>query len=233
MTSLNELIYSIFNTVRPSYNGTTPLSLELIKYHIINIRASLIKNDLNKGHSVDSYIVQNLGCLELETADKGCCDVPVGCYVLKTIQKIPSTIEMHNRQMITRVGPVDITSKPFQLIEYERVPFTGKNRFTKNLVKYFIKDGYIYLVINNDNPLYWGLTTINVQGVFEDPTEISSFNNCDGNNCYDDTKSFPVKSWMIPAIQELVIKKFIAPQNIAPVDNSSDSKPNLESQITQ
>lgn len=231
MTTLQELIYSVFNTVRPAYTGEKPLSLELIKYHIINTRALLIKNDLNKNYTVDSYIIQDLGCLTLEEADKGCCDVPVDCTILKTVQKIPSPIELHHKQMITRIGPVDTTAKPFQIIPYERVPYVGLNKFTKNLVKAFIKDGYVYIVVSKDNPIFWGLQTINVQGVFEDPTEVSDFNDCDGENCFNDNSDFPVKAWMIPAIIETVVKKFVMPQNLAPIDNSSDNKPNLENQI--
>lgn len=224
MNTLNNIKFQIFNRVKPSYVGTQSLSLELIEEYILQVRANLIKNDLNKGYTVDSFIIQDLGCMELEEADKGCCEWPVGCTILKTKKKIPSTIELHHKQMITRVGPVDITTKPYQVIPIERVPFVGQNRFTKNLVKSFIKDGYVYLVINAANPLFWGLQVINVMGVFENPTEISQFTKCNGEQCYNNEKEFPVKKWMIPAIIEMVVAKFLGPQTQIPIDQSQDNK---------
>lgn len=231
MSTYNEIVYSIFNTVRPAYSGTQPLSLELIQYHVDNVRAQLIRQDLNKGRSVDPSLVQSLGCITLEEVDKGCCDVPVDCYILRTNQDIPSAIELYNTPLITRVGPVDFTKRPFQFVEFQRVPFTGSNKFTKNLVKWFIKDNRIYLLIHKDNPLQWGLESIHVAGVWENPKDVALFDNCNGENCFDLNSTYPIKSWMIPILQEMVIKKFIMPQNIAPIDNSSDGKPNLEQQI--
>lgn len=224
MNTLNEIKFQIFNRIEPNYVGTKPLSLELIEEYILQVRTNLIKNDLNKNYTVDSFIVQDLGCMLLEEADKGCCEYPTGCTILKTVQKIPSTIELHHKMLITRIGPVDITARSFQVIPIERVPFCGLNKFTKNLVKVFIKDGYPYLVINKDNPIFWGLNVINVQGVFENPTEISQFSTCDGTKCYNNDQEFPVKKWMIPAIIDMVVNKFLGPQATTPIDQTQNNK---------
>ena len=231
MRTLNEIKFAIFNRVRPSYSGEKPLSLELIEWHIINVRAQLIREDLNKHKSVDPFIIQDLGCITLEEVDKGCCDVPVDCYILRTDIDIPSAIELDNKSLITRVGPVDFTKRPFQYVEFSRVPFAGTNRFTKNEVKWFIKNKRIYLLISNDNPIGWGLEKINVQAVLEDPTEASQFNTCTGTNCFNDDSAFPIKARMLPTLVQLVVERFIGPQSAAPIDNSSDNKPNLEQQL--
>lgn len=230
MRTLNEIKFAVFNRVRPSYSGEKPLSLELIEWHAINIRAQLIREDLNKHKSIDPFIVQDLGCIPLEQVDKGCCDVPVNCYILRTNIDIPATVELDSRTLLTRVGPVDFTRKPFQFVEFSRVPFTGSNRFTKNEVKWFIKNKRVYLLINNDNPMQWGIENINIQGIFEDPTEVSNFNTCEGELCYTDDSAFPIKARMIPVLIQLLVERFIGPQANAPIDNSSDGKPNLEQQ---
>jgi hypothetical protein len=232
MRTLNEIRFAIFNRVRPSYTGEKPLSLELIEWHIINVRAQLIREDLNKHKSIDPFIIQDLGCVTLEQADKGCCDVPTNCYILRTSIDIPSTIELDNKTLITRVGPVDFTKKPFQQIEFSRVPFAGDNRFTKNEVKWFIKNKRVYLLINKSNPIGWGLETINLQAVLEDPTEARNFSTCNGDSCFTEESDFPIKARMLPTLIQLVVEKFIGPQAIAPIDNSSDKKPNLDQQTT-
>lgn len=224
MNTLNNIVFQIFNRVKPAYVGTQPLSIELIEEYVIEVRANLIKNDLNKNYSVDAFIIQDLGCLELEEADKGCCEYPTGCTILRTKKEIPSTIELHHKMMITRVGPVDITAKPYQIIEFARVPFVGLNKFTKNLVKAFIKDRRIYLVISKDNLQFAGLGVINVQIVAEDPREAASFLTCTGSPCYTDDSFFPVKSWMIPTIIDLVVTKFLGPQTTVAIDTSQDNK---------
>lgn len=230
MRTLNEIKYAIFNRVRPSYSGEKPLSLELIEWHAVNVRAQLIREDLQKSKSIDPAIIQDLGCVTLEEVDKGCCDVPVDCFILRTNVDIPTTIELDNKTLLTRVGPVDFTKKPFQQVEFSRVPFVGTNKFTRNEVKWFIKGKRVYILVSKDNPIFWGLEKINLAGVFEDPTEVSTFSTCDGENCFNADSAFPIKARMIPILIQLVVERFIGPQSAAPIDNSSDKKPNVESQ---
>lgn len=229
--SLNHIKFAIFDGIKPDYTGEEPLSLDLIEYHVINVRSMLIEQDLTRGYSLNPALTQSLGCIGLEEVDKGCCDVPVNCYILRTNVDLPNPIKLRDRSLIVRVGPVDFTRAPFQEVQYQRVPFTGENRFTRGLVKYFWKDKRIYLIIKNDNPMQWALETIKIDMVAEDPTELSEFNNCDGTNCFTADSPFPIERDMIPTLIEIVKTKFIGPQAIAPIDNSQDNKSNLEQQI--
>lgn len=238
MATLNEIVFSILDTIRPENMTNSDISEELVKFHIKNIRAMLIKQDVNKGHSVDSYIIQSLGCIGLVSVDKSdCCEVPTGCKVLRTEIAIPSPIEMYNRQLITRVGPVDRLDKMWQQIEYERVPFTGSNKYTKGLVKWFTmnNDGYIYILVDEHDYLASSIEYVNIQGVWEDPMDVSSFSNCNtGTTCFNpSTSKYPIKEHMIPTLIEMVLKKFVIMQAQAPVDRSNDSSTNPEVTLTK
>ncbi len=65
--TLNEISYDLLETVR----GTTrlsdddSLSLELLQYWVINSRAKLIRDDLNKGRSLSENIVQTIPCIDV------------------------------------------------------------------------------------------------------------------------------------------------------------------------
>lgn len=229
--TLNHITFAIFNSVRPNYTGQGPLSLDLIEYHVINVRNQLLVEGYKRGDSLNPATVQSLGCIPLEEVDKGCCDVPVDCYILRTAVDIPNPLKIKDRSLIIRVGPVDFTKPPFQEVQYQRVPFTGTNRFTRSLVKFFWKDKRIYLVIKNDNPIQWGLETIRIDIVAEDPRELYEFNDCSGSNCFTADSTFPIDSDMIPVLIDIVKTKFIGPQANAPIDNSSDGKSNLEQQL--
>ncbi len=236
MSTKNELIFSILDTVRPENMTNSDITTELVGFHIKNVRAQLIKQSLNKGYTPPNSCIQSLGCITVSLADKSdCCEYPTGCVILKTNVQIPQVID-YSTNLLTRVGPVDITERPYQNIEFERVPFEGYNKYTKNLIKWFIPNNsnYLYLLINADNYLKLGLEVINVQGVFENPDDVSSFTNCStGTTCFSSDSKYPVPDSMIPIIQEMVIKKFILPQSQAPIDSSNNAKTDPQTTITK
>jgi len=233
MSTLKEISFSILETVRPKASITEPITLELIKFHVKNTRAQLIRQELNKSRSVDNEIIQDLGCIDLVKVDRSeCCSTDIGCVFLRTSIKIPGFIELNQKPLITRIGPVDKISKPWQLIQYERVPFEFLNKFTKNEIKVFLMNNndYIYLAIHEDNILKKTLKKINIQGVLEDPEKASTFNQCSGQVCFSDNSNFPVKDWMINSIKDLVIKTFIGPESKQPIDYSNNQKSDFSPQ---
>ena len=113
-----EIIYAIKDGCEGKNLTSSIITDELVSWHIDNTRAQLIKQDLIKGHTIDSYLIQSLGCLDLVLVDKSeCCNVPIGCKILRTSVPIPSPLELHNKQLITRVGPIDLTELAFSKIE--------------------------------------------------------------------------------------------------------------------
>jgi hypothetical protein len=228
--SLNQLAFAVLNTVRGRSVITDVISLEQIKYHIKNTRAQLIKQESNKGYTADNYIIQNLGCVSLVLADKSeCCEVSTGCTILRTELAIPSVIELHHTQLFTRIGAVDITLPPFDFVSYERIPYEKYGRFN-NTIKAFMMNnkGYMYFLVPN-NKLNL-MKYANIQGVFEDPEDVSRFNNCDGTTCYNDDTAFPVKAWMANSIEKIVIDMFIDKESKAPMDLTNNSKMDVTSQ---
>jgi hypothetical protein len=232
MASLREITFSIINTVRPKIVNGDSITKELVNFHVNNVRAQLAKQQIGKYGTLEKSYVQSLGCLELELADKSeCCEYPTGCKILRTVLNIPQTI---NDSLLTRVGPVDLSEASFNHIEYERVPFSGYNKYTKNIKRWFRKDhnGPIYIVVNENDLLDQSLEVISADGVFENPQDLQSFLSCStGEVCFSDSSRYPVPASMIPIIQDIIIKSFVGVQSKSPIDSSNDNNINPTPQI--
>lgn len=211
--SLNEIAYSIKETLR-DYSDDSDISTEHIKYLVNLYRANLLKKDLSKpGRNVNESLIQDLGCLELELADPAdCCAVSTDCTILRTKSTIPDPIELHSSPLITSVGPVNILNSRFTFVSYHRAIFSGNGEFNKYSIFAFYYNNNsgkrIYIKSNPDNKDIQMLEHIKVRGVFEDPSQIKNFNDCEtGNKCYDDNMNYPINSWLIPTIKDAVIKE--------------------------
>lgn len=234
--TLDSIVFAVLDTVKPENQVNTNVTEELVQYHINNVRAQLAKQSYDKNGYLDNAYIQSLGCISLVEADPSeCCAYPTGCIILRTSVAIPRPIES-NGNLITRVGPVNLTEKSFQRINFERVPFEGLNKYTRSLKKWFTigNSGYIYILVSKGDLLANSLEVINVQGALENPSEAINFTNCStGTACYASNKPYPVPNSLIPTIIEMVIKKFIAIQAVAPIDKSNDSATNPEQILTK
>lgn len=230
--TLNKIAYDLLLIVRGgSFVSSEPISLNQIKYWISNTRARYIRNELNKSRTIDPFLIQDLGCIELEEVDRSeCCATEVGCKFLRTKVKIPSSIELHHKNLLTRVGPIDKIGKPFDVIPYERVPYEFLNKFTKNTIKAFVMNngGYVYIAVAEDNYKGKMLDVINIQGVFDDPTEMANFEACDSNKaCYTDDSAYPIKPWMISQMKTDILKNNLLIMTQSPTDQVSDGSHGL------
>ncbi len=224
-TSLNHIIYLILDQLRGRSVVTDTISPEQVEQIVINLRSQLIKQDSNKGYTADPYIIQDLGCVEMELVDAAeSCIIEAGCNLLRSVKPIPSTIELHHSQLFTRVGPVNKGLPGYDYVHYERIPYVLSNKYTKNRVKYYMQntDGYLYLVVPNN--ILQVLRFINVQGVFEDPRDAYNFEDCDGKPCYSPSDPFPIKNWMVNSIVDMAIKLFLATQAAVPQDSTNNNE---------
>lgn len=195
---------------------------------LINEQRSLfIRNEYNRTREIDPNVQQSY-CEELElvSADNcPCTTIPIGCKILRTKNKVPNTIEFHHSKGITSVGPVVITAKRFNLIDYDRVPFVGEGRTTKNTIYAFLYDQYIY-VISKDSMVSL-IKKITIRGIFEDPTAIAEFLACSENNiCWTPNDPYPINQWMWAYLKEQVLQQLLRKRSI-PQDDSNNSQDDL------
>ena len=77
--TLNEIAYDLLNLIRAgrSVAGET-ISIDQVKFWVVNTRAQLIRNEANKQRTIDPELIQDLGCVELEEVDAGESCIIVG-----------------------------------------------------------------------------------------------------------------------------------------------------------
>lgn len=190
---------------------------EQIYYWIAQVRATLIGQSLAKKDDLNDIWLQQINCMELEEADESeCCLAPSGCYVLKTVEKVPNTIDTWKSNWIVNVttpGGEEISKSNQFSNKYQKYnKYTGKTKY------FYLKNGYIYIV--NDTMLEY----INVQGLFEDPSELQNFSSCESDQCfYPETSPYPISSNMSSQITDIVIKTKVIPYMQFPADLSNNA----------
>lgn len=220
MPTKNEIIYSVIDKLKPHLTDDVNISPREVAWEIDTARALLLRNELNKNRTIDPNIIQDLGCVEMETADRAeCCDVSTGCLIVRTKLEIPKAVELHNSTGIVRVGSVDKLERDFSFISYGRAKFAGSGKYNQNMIYAFLHNKRIYLVSKSDKVKF--INYINVAGVFENPDDTAVFTNCAGETCYTEDSEYPINTWMIPSLQDMVLNKFINTLRM-PQDTTND-----------
>lgn len=192
---------------------------------LINEQRSLwLRNEYNRNRSIDPYVIQDLKCLELELVNPiDCCVVvPDGCNVLRTVKKIPNTIEFFYTKGIVSVGPADIMKPRFVLVDYSRVPYLGHGRTTQKAIYTFLYDGYLY--ITSKSPSHLLMKYLTIRGLFEDPTSLGQFVNCETNlSCWRPSDPYPINQWMWAYIKPIILQQLMQ-KGVFPLDDANNAE---------
>lgn len=239
MISLNQMIYQVYEILQITSDDTS-LDKRLIKDLINQERANWIRKEHNKNRSIDDNIIQDLGCVEVELVDRQsdkCCEVFTDCKILRSKYKIPNAIELNHEKIITRISSVDFMAIPIYFIDYDHAISYGNGRYNQKKLAAFLKNNYLYIVYNkgNHNKL---LEYINIQGVFEDPTEASKFINCETQlPCFDWDSRYPINAWMWQTLVKPAIINELRTKRTLYKDENNNSKddtiPSVAANFTQ
>lgn len=204
MSTLSEITYSILGTISGGdrISDDQNLSIEAVQFSIINNRALLLRNDLNKGHSVSDNVLQTLPCIVVEQIDRSLCpcNVPTDCTILRSSIQLPKFLEIYQKDYITKVSGVDILGPGFSIISFARASKAGSSKWTANSTKAFFHNQYLYLLSAPN------LTKVSVQGILENPMDASTFTTCSGDACFTADSTFPISKYMIPTLKDMVLK---------------------------
>mgnify|MGYP003643002303 CR=1 FL=1 len=199
--TLNEIAYNLLNLLRGGRsNQDEHISLDQIKFNIKHYRAVFIRRDYAKNGFNSRHIEQDLGCVHLQPVDATqCCQLPSTCVVYRSVKTIPKTIRYNFEEAITYVG--DITGiDTIPLINSNMIQFLPYDKYTNKKYKAYMINDFLYIYNAS------GLETINVRGVFENPRDVSNFNECSEGNCYnEDSSEFPLPMDMLNLINQGIL----------------------------
>lgn len=225
--NLYEIIYAIREGLK-EYTDDTKYTDDYLMYLVRLKRASYIRREYSVLNRIVDQDISQTFCMALElVSDTECpeCEFDIDdCEVVRTAQKLPYPIELHNKSMIMRVAPIGVLKSKFDFVSRERAIFAGEGEFEKNAVFAFLhSNGHIYL--KSKKSFYKSLDAITVTAVLENPEEVTLFKGCGGPNtpCYTlDKDRYPVKNWMIDLIIKEIINE-LARMKSLPEDNLNNS----------
>lgn len=228
MTTLNEIVYDLWQTISPLISDDSAVDERQLKYWVSAQRALWLRNELNKSpRTIDDNIQQSLGAVELEIVDSIENSPYTGgsAKILKSKLQIPVAIELHNSTAITRVASLDLKCRKFSFVDYTAVPYVGHGKFNRNQVFTFLKGGYLYVVSDCNNPAVKALKYVNVRGVFESPEEVGRFRELDGSPCYTADSNYPINKWILGYMKNEIIKLDLRPFIQPQIDESNNANP--------
>lgn len=221
--TLNEIAFSIHETVRGKLSDDDNISIDQIKDMVHSTRARLLKQKFDQNlRVIDDVFTQSLGAIEVDQVDSSIHpDISSDKWMLRSLLEIPETVDRRNYEgTFTRIGPAERKSHKFNLVSYDRAIHSGHGRFNRNEVYAFLLDSKIYLMSNSI--YHKPINFIDVIGVFQNPTQVAMFKDSDGDSLYSDDGRYPISRAMRDSLESIIIKERIAPQSQAPSDVVND-----------
>lgn len=155
-----------------------------IEQWLHNYRAKLIKEDLDKGRSINPAYIQTYGPLHISKVET----VP-NHYEYVSDKEIPSVLDLHFGTGLSIVK--DMYDNLIQVGNETKAKLQRNRKYACNDYIAYLKNKHLYL----DGPGY--LEYVQIEGIFEDPTSIEG--------CFDSENSvYPVPANMIPTIKQLI-----------------------------
>jgi len=224
MTTFDQLVLDAMSLKRGQMSDDDIGDKRQYEFWINNTRALLIRQDYAKNRTLSENVIQDLGCVEIETADVSeCCDMTYGCSIKRTKLLLPKPVELLQNDAIMRVATIDKTSKAFSIVSYDQFIFSGNGRFNTNQIYATFRNSRIFLKSNSNTLTLKAMKYINIRGIFEDPREAKKFTRCNGTPCYTNNSDYPISNWMIEIIKKMILDTDIKIMFTLPSDPSNDS----------
>ena len=217
MVTLRYLVSDVRNIAGSGENNYSfRISDEQFAFWIHEIRSMLISQAIGKRQDISDVWVQAISCMELELVDSSdCCIITTDCYILKTKQKLPITIETALDNTILRIttptGDIIAKANPF------KAKYNSYNKYTSNKPQWYLQNGYLYIT----SELL--LEYINVFAIFENPEELIGFSSCNGSNCFSWDSPYPCSLKMANDITNIIMQTKVVPFLQMPQDTSNDA----------
>jgi hypothetical protein len=191
-------------------------------------RALHIRNEQNKrSRTFDDTIVQTIGCLPMKVVNSVLCcgEELTDCVILRSVSKLPDTVEFHDKDGIISVGSPQLTHKKLNHVDYQTIPYRGSNKISAKEMFSFIMDGYLYLYSKRTDVLV--VKYVMVRGVFEDPLALEAFqcSETDASPCFNKlTSDYPMSSWMWESLVKPGVLRQLMTELGIPKDTSNDNR---------
>jgi hypothetical protein len=167
-------------------------------------------------------------CLSLSLVDGDECgdDCP---KLLRSDRPVPKPLELHSKVAITSVTPTSRINVPFNFVSKEKISYIEGAQFATGLYSFIDTDNYLYVYSLSD--AYKLLNCLTITGVFENPSDLSSYSNCCGcddaetgsTSCYiEDENSYPLQPHYIDLIKAEIVRELAISKQV-PEDTENNA----------
>jgi hypothetical protein len=186
--SLNDLVSILAARVGQPWNSALQEEMKVV----LNYKRADFFKKLITQHPEQKKLFYKTIIAELTSVDKGECDVEVGCEVKRTQLAIPLPVR-HDNAPYDFVGSVDKTEGYGYATPQEYALFAKYNKYTAAKPKYYVQNGYIYLLGDEESEY------ITIRDIFPDPRALHEFT-CNGEACYTDDDQYEIPDDLINAM---------------------------------
>jgi len=207
LNTLNTLIDDIILEARNSnVSESEPISRTQVEQWIIQYRAFLIKQSVDRGNQVDPSYVQTMYNVTLSDADYGHGYINDGRFVSMTSNSLPRLVNLGIINPVVQVTSPD--GKNVQVSTETRSMYQGSRKYVGKDYVCYRRDGKLFVSGPNE------LEYINIACVAENPADLIA--NFTGN------EEYPIPANILPTLKELIMTKEL---NILSVrDDKNDSR---------
>lgn len=204
--TLNELAYNVLNKLSGGRSTNNAyISLDQIKFNINYYRSLLLHRDLNKSQMQNDFFYQSVD-VSLNQENSA---------IYKSVSVVPDFVHLYY-QYPARIFDGE-TSYP--LVSYNLHRFNSNARSTKQSKRAYFLNGYLYLYDPSNT-----LTSIELQAIFENPSQAYIFNGADPEDV--DDMPYPITGDMAQRVSESLIKGDFELFVKIPADVTTDNLPN-------
>lgn len=180
---------------------------EIIKNLIITSRAILIRQEFNKTRVFPESAVLTIRCLPIiEVNSTECCNIDLGCKIIRTEDKLPRLIEVKDTVSFTYVGGVvQFGADEFGYLKPEEVGYIKYRKYSRTRGFYTYLNDYLYIF---NKPALEALT---VRGPFANLIELANLRSCDNTPCFNIESTIPIEDHWEDAITKMIMMKLQKP----------------------
>lgn len=215
-----ELIFHKANV-----HNETMITKPLIDQWLMNQRALWLSNEFNKGREIRNNETQTLFSVEMEL-DKTSSIVfqlPGGITLLKSKKKLPRTLQFQTRDGLIAIRPLNKQFPRYNYVSREQAPFSGNGKYNSNMVFFFKSDDYLYAKYAEDNLKVNIPIRLMVEGIFENPHEVDTFNDTI-DNIWDGIDDYPISMRFIEYIKGAILETDFSKLIVMPTDTNNNDQ---------
>lgn len=223
LNTLNTIIDDILLTLRNNNIAESEdTNRNQIEQWIIQYRAMLIKQDIDKGRDINPEYIQEIPGIKL-LIDKNSFGINgiSSNYIYVAPFEIPKLMDFNFKNGLVSV--TDIYGNEIQISNYTRSKFQRNRKWTSADYLAYLKNKKLFIEGPGE------IEYINIYVILEDPSDIVDSN---GNKkCFNPDGRYPVPSNMIPVIKDLIFTKQFKLQFKS--DDSNNSKDDTDNSYKQ